>query len=82
VFGRLVIAFTPTLVIVAPSLLHIPGTAVTLLAVGLTLALLVSAFTRHRIHALIGGLAVAFPLAVIAIILFARACNEGHGLCG
>jgi hypothetical protein len=81
VFGRLLAALAPTLIIVAASVLFIPRAAVILLVVGLTLAFFVSVFTRYRIHALIGGLAVAFPLAVIAVIVFDRACDEGQRFC-
>ena len=81
VFGRLLAALAPTLIIVAASFLFIPETGVVLFAVGLALALVIAAFTRYPIHALSGGLAVAFPLAIIAVIMFARACNEGRGFC-
>ena len=81
---RLALALIPTLLVPAGTLYFTvkPAAIVAIVAiVGSVGACIVAMVTRHKLSAVIGGLVVAFPLVVFAVIASARACNAGNGVC-
>jgi hypothetical protein len=81
VLDRLLVAVAPVLVIVTISFLFIPRPAIALGVVGGFLALVVAALSRDRAGALVGGLAIGLPLALIAFIAFLIECEGGGNYC-
>ena len=78
---RFFAAVVPTLFVALVTLYFEPTAAPLLTLVGLVAGCVVAAITRDGFAALIGGFVVAFPLTVVAVIVSARACQAGDGIC-